>query len=122
MLGEFIRYFFVSIMALSVDMGLLLLLANWIHYVVAASVSFMVGAAVHYRLSITIVFSSRRLVSRKRAEAAIFVATGVAALLVNVAVIAVCIELLGMSLPLAKIGAAGFSFLFGYVVRKLALF
>ncbi len=119
---EFIRYFAVSAIALGVDMLLLLLFAQWMHYTLAASISFMVGAGVHYLLSIAFVFRKRRLLSRRYAEVAIFVGAGVAALLVNVVVIAVCVELLGMSLPLAKLGAAGFSFLFGYAVRKLALF
>ncbi len=120
--GEFLRYFVVSLLALGIDLLFLLLLAQWMHYTLAASLSFMIGAGVHYRLSVAFVFRKRRLLSRRYAEAAIFVGTGVAALLVNVGVIAVCVELLGMSLPLAKLGAAGFSFLFGYVVRKLALF
>ncbi|MBK9445997.1 MAG: GtrA family protein [Betaproteobacteria bacterium] len=120
--GEFVRYFVVSLVALGVEMLFLLFLAQWMHYTLAASLSFMIGAGVHYLLSVAFVFRKRRLLSRRYAEAAIFVGTGIAALLVNVAVIAICIELLGTSLPLAKLGAAGFSFLFGYVVRKMALF
>jgi putative flippase GtrA len=121
-IGELIRYFVVSVIALGIDMLLLLYLAQWIHYTLAASLSFMLGAGAHYLLSVALVFRKRRMLSRRYAEAAIFMGAGVFALLVNVGVIALCVELVGISLPLAKLVAAGFSFLFGYGARKLALF
>jgi putative flippase GtrA len=119
---EFVRYFLVSLVALGLDMALLLFFAQWMHYAIAASLSFLLGAGAHYLLSVAFVFRKRRMASRKFSEAIIFVGTGVAALLVNVGVIALFVELLGAPLPLAKLGAAGFSFLFGYGIRKLVLF
>lgn len=119
---EFIRYFAVSAIALGVDMLLLLLFAQWMHYTLAASISFMVGAGIHYLLSVAFVFRRRKMRSRRFVEAAIFTATGLAALVINVGVIALCVELLAAPLPLAKLAAAGVSFLFGYGVRKRVLF
>lgn len=116
------RYLVVSVVALIVDMLLLLILAEWIHYALAASISFLVGAGVHYLLSIVFVFRQRRMLTRRMAEVSIFFAAGFGALLLNVGVIALCVELLAAPLAIAKLVAAGFSFIFGYVVRKLALF
>lgn len=116
------RYFAVSVIALIVDMVVLLMLAGWIHYTLAASISFLVGAGVHYLLSVAFVFRRRRMLSKRLAEIAIFFAAGLGALLLNVAVIAFCVELLAAPLAIAKLVAAAFSFVFGYVVRKVALF
>ncbi len=116
------RYFAVSVIALIVDMLVLLILAEWIHYTLAASISFLIGAGVHYLLSILFVFRQRRMSSKRLAEIAIFFAAGLGALLLNVAVIAFCVEVLAAPLAIAKLVAAGFSFVFGYVVRKMVLF
>ena len=120
--GEFARYFIASILALVMDISLLLLLAKFVHYTIAASISFIAGSVVHYWLSVLFVFQRRKLASRKWAESAIFVAAGVFGLVVNVGVIALCVELFLAPLIVAKLIAAGFSFMSGYVVRKLALF
>jgi putative flippase GtrA len=120
--GEFLRYFAASIVALGVDMALLLVLANYMHYTLAASLSFLIGAGVHYLLSIGFVFRNRRLQHRQLTEIVVFVGSGAMALLITVGVVAGCVEILHASLPVAKLAAAGASFLFGYGARKLALF
>ncbi|MBI2308633.1 MAG: GtrA family protein [Rhodocyclales bacterium] len=120
--GEFLRYFVASIVALAVDMSLLIIFANYIHYAAAACISFLIGASVHYLISIAFVFRRRRLEHRQMTEIAVFVGSGVLALLVTIVVVALCVEILHASLPVAKLAAAGASFLFGYGARKLALF
>lgn len=120
--GEFLRYFLASIVALVVDMSLLILLANYIHYTAAACIGFLVGAGVHYLISIAFVFRRRRLEHRKITEIAVFIGSGAMALLVTIGVVSLCVEFLHASLPVAKLVAAGASFLFGYGARKLALF
>lgn len=122
LLFEFARYFAVSVVALGVDVGLLLWLAQTIHYTIAASLSFLAGAVVHYLLSVRFVFRQRRLHARRGAELAIFVGAGALALLVNTGVIALGVEVFALPLLAAKMVAAVCSFVFGYVVRKLALF
>lgn len=120
--GEFARYFFVSLVALLCDFFVLITLSEYLHYILSAIIGFLFGAIVHYVLSIFFVFNNRKLKTRKLIESVLFVATGVAGLLVNVAVIGLCVELLSLSIVFAKIVAAGFSFLFGYVSRKIILF
>lgn len=122
LLREFARYFLVSALALGVDTGGLLLLAQFVHYVWAATASFLLGAVAHYFLSVLFVFKRRRMLSRRWLEAGLFIGSGVLALLVNVAVIAIGVEWLGLPLVWAKLLAAGCSFVFGYGLRKLALF
>lgn len=119
---EFLKYFTVSLVALACDFALLLLLASYIHYALAAAFSFFAGSLVHYFLSISFVFSRRQLLSKQLLETLIFVSVGAACLIINVLVVALCIELLGATLVVAKIVAAGHSFLFGYIFRKLVLF
>lgn len=119
---EFAKYFLVSLLALMVDTGLLLFLARYMHYLIAASIGFGVGAGVHYVLSVSFVFKRRKWRHRRWLESSAFVLVGLMALGVNIAVIAAGIEWLGLPLLLAKIGAAGCSFLFGYVARKVVLF
>lgn len=120
--SEFLRYFFASLLALVVDMVLLIVLAHYMHYAVAATISFICGAAVHYGISVAFVFRRRRIERRKLLESLIFFAAGAGALVVNVSLIALCVEFFSAPLPVAKLVAAGGSFVFGYVVRKLTLF
>lgn len=119
---EFAKYFIVSLIALLVDTGLLLVLARHMHYITAATIGFVTGAFVHYLLSVAFVFHQRKLRHRRWLESSLFVLFGVLALGVNVGVIALCVELLATPLLAAKVVAAGFSFLVGYFLRKLALF
>lgn len=119
---EFAKYFLVSLVALVVDTALLLVLAKQMHYALAATFGFATGALVHYVLSVAFVFHRRKLQHRRWLESSLFVLFGVLAMGVNVAVIAFCVELLALPLLASKIVAAGFSFLMGYALRKIALF
>jgi putative flippase GtrA len=119
---EFSKYFLVSLVALACDFSVLILLSKYVHYALAAVVGFLTGTVVHYGSSVLFVFSNRKLQAKKLAEWGVFVCTGLAGLLVNVGVISFCVEFFSMPLPFAKTVAAGFSFLFGYLIRKLVLF
>jgi len=119
---ELSGYFLVSAIALLVDMGVLLALSQAVYYLLAVVVGFVCGAITHYCFSILLVFRKRKLLERKFAELAIFLAIGVFALLVNVSGVFVAVEMLGLSLPLAKLAASGCSFVLGYGMRKLILF
>jgi len=122
-LRDFIAYGLVSAVALGVDMGLLLLLNQQlqVQYLVAASLSFICGAAVAYLLSVRFVFHYHRL-SNRSSEFTSFVLLGVAGLIVNALVIAALKELAGASLLIAKIGAAGCTLCVNFVLRRQFLF
>ncbi|TAN27941.1 MAG: GtrA family protein [Castellaniella sp.] len=121
---EFVRYFAVSLLALVVDTALLLYLARVVHWndIVAATISFLVGSVVHYLLAIRLVFTHRRFGHRATAEGVLYVVIGMIGLIVNDAVIYAGVNWLQAPLLMAKMAAAGGSFMVGYVGRKVFLF
>lgn len=120
--AEFLRYFAASMVALCVDLSLLLTLANFMHYLFAATLAFLAGTVVHYWLAIHLVFIKRRLSSSIPAEGLVFLGAGVAGLLINAATIYACVEWFAAPLYLAKLVAAGGSFATGFITRKVLLF
>lgn len=121
---EFVRYFSVSLLALVVDTALLLYLARVVHWndMVAATVGFLVGSAVHYLLAVRLVFTHRRLAHHVPIESVLYVVIGLVGLIVNDAVIYAGVNWLQVPLLVAKLVAAGGSFMVGYVGRKVFLF
>lgn len=120
--AEFIRYFVVSVMALAVDFGLLILFSQSVSYLIAASIAFCAGAVVNYALSVRFVFGLRRLKEQPKIEAAVFIAIGVIGLGANDFAMFVAVSLFSLSVAPAKLVAAGFSFVLNFIVRKLFLF
>lgn len=122
--GEFVRYFAVSLFALAVDLGLFSILLRFLHlpWAIAATLGFIVGALTAYILSIRLVFSSRALGHVPHVEFLTFTAIGVAGLGVTQLVLWIGIELLHTNPELSKLAAAGFTFLFNFVLRKSILF
>ncbi len=122
MQSEFGRYFLASLAALALDVAVLHLAAAWMHYLLAASLGFGVGAGAIYLLSTRWVFRRRKLAGKTPVEFSAFVAIGLAGLALNDFVIYLAVDHLGLALLAAKAVAAGASFLFNYTARKLALF
>ena len=115
-----IRYFGVSVVALTVDYGLLVVLhrAFDLHYLVAATISFMTGLAVAWSLSIVFVFGGRRRLSPGR-EFAGFVLTGLAGLALTQCLLGALVGGVGLPPELAKIPVAGLVFTFNFLSRRL---
>lgn len=120
--AELLRYFSVSAVALAVDMAVLLLAANFVHYLWAATLGFILGAATSYLLSVRWVFRHRRLAAFPKTEFAAFAAVGVVGLGLNNLAIYVAIEFAGLGLPAAKAVAAMLTFAFNFGLRKWGLF
>lgn len=119
---EFGAYFLASLLAFTLDFAVLMLLARVMHYLLAATAGFCTGAAAIYLLSSRLVFKRRRLAHREGVEAILFTLIGVAGLALNNAVIFVMVEAAAAPLALAKLAAAGATFLFNYLLRKRLLF
>lgn len=119
---ELLRYLAVSAVALAVDSAALLLAANFVHYLWAATLGFLLGALTSYLLSVRWVFRHRRLAAFPRTEFAAFVAVGVAGLGLNNLAIYVAIEHAGLGLLAAKAVAAILTFSFNFGLRKWGLF
>lgn len=119
---EFLGYVTSSVLALLVDMSVLFLLSPFVHYLVAASIGFGVGAVVNYLLATRCVFQYRSMGNRAGMEFAAFVAVGICGLGVSSVAMFGAVSLLGQSLLMAKIFAAAFSFFVGFLLRKWMLF
>lgn len=120
--NEFVRYFLASLVALILDIVVLRVSANHMHYLLAATLGFVIGAGAIYFLSTYWVYRRRRLADRRHSEISIFVAIGVLGLGLNDLIIFIGVDYFASSLIAAKLFAACASFLFNYTARKLALF
>ncbi|TRZ92331.1 MAG: GtrA family protein [Rhodocyclaceae bacterium] len=119
---ELLRYLAVSAAALAVDTACLLVVAQFVHYLWAATLGFMLGAVTSYLLSVRWAFRHRRLAEFPRTEFAAFAAIGVIGLGLNNLVIYALVEHVGVSLLAAKAVAAGVTFSFNFGLRKWSLF
>ena len=120
--AELLRYFAVSAVALAVDTTALLLAANVMHYLWAATLGFLLGAVTSYLLSVRWVFRHRRLAAFPKTEFAAFAAVGVAGLGLNNLAIYAAVEHAGLNLLMAKAVAAMLTFSFNFGLRKWGLF
>ena len=120
---ELLLYLAVSVVALSVDVGILSAMTRLggFAYQLSGVVAFMAGAAVSYSLSVKFVFQHRRI-RHWPMELLAFVAIGVAGLLLNMLVLRVAVGGYGSSVELAKMVSAGLVFTFNFAVRKGLLF
>ena len=122
-LREGSRYLLASTMALILDAGIYIGLIRLfeVHYLVAAPVGFVFGVVAIYALSISWVFTDRRL-TNVRAEFGIFVLIGVAGLLLNEAIIYYGVETVSLSYEVAKLVSAAMIFGVNFCARKVILF
>ena len=109
--------------AFAVDLAVLAALVELaaVPYLAAAAAGFVAGGLVAYLLSVRFIFRFRRVQDRSL-EAATFVALGLIGLVVNLGGMWLGVEMLGLHYLLAKIAAAGLSFVTNYGLRRLTLF
>ena len=121
---QFFRYFAISFVALTGDAGLLLVLTELagVDVTLAAATAFLFGAMLNYYLSIMLVFQSRALNNNPMLEALTFVAIGLIGLGITEVVIHALYTGAGLPLFVAKFLAAGLTFVFNYLFRKILLF
>lgn len=115
-------YLGVSALALGVDMGVLILLVERVSMppLLAACISYSAGLLACYALSVSFVFTHRRIRQRPL-EFASFAALGALGFLVNAAVMALGIRL-GLHFLLAKSTAALCTFTANFLARRQLLF
>jgi putative flippase GtrA len=120
---ELVPYFGASAVGLALDVSLLWLQVSvlGVPYLAAAAISFLAGTVLVYWAAIRHIFAFRRLASARN-EFAIFVAIGLVGLAINLGVIHVGVSRLGLHYLVAKGGAAGFTFLANFAMRRLLLF
>jgi putative flippase GtrA len=122
-LVQLIRYVFVGGMAFIVDYSALYLLAHFagLHYLLAASLSYLLGMVCNYLISVTWVFDFRREKQWQR-EFVIFFLIGIAGLILNGLAISLLVEALGLAYMVAKPLAAALILFFNFGARKILLF
>lgn len=119
---EITRYLCAGGLAFIVDfLSLAILAFIGIHYVLAASIAFLLGSWVNYQLSINWVFSYRALQSTK-AEIRTFFLIGIMSLGIGMTLIVVMVEHMKWNLLFSKIVATTVTLLLNFLCRKLFLF
>jgi putative flippase GtrA len=116
-------YGLASGFGLGIDMtGLALLVTVFhLHYLIAATLSFICGGAAVYALSVWWVFESRRVTNRAL-EFSSFIAHGAAGLIVNAVVMHIAVAVLALNFMVGKVLAAGFTFGTNFLLRQRVLF
>ena len=120
---EIVLYAAASAAALVVDATLLFLLVSLAgrQYLPSAAASFVSGSIFLYVLSVRKVFKFRRI-RIPALELPVFVALGLAGLLVNLLVMWVLIESLHVHYLMAKAGASMCTFTTNYLLRRNLMF
>ncbi len=122
-LVQLFRYTFVGGVAFLCDFGALYALTEFggLHYLVSASLSFLLGLSVNYALSVLWVFKRHSLRSRW-VEFGVFAAVGVVGLGLNALFMWLFTEVAGFHYLFSKIGSTVLVFLWNFAARKISLF
>jgi len=122
-LVQLLRYTFVGGLAFIVDLGSLFALTEFagLHYLVSASLSFLLGLATNYTLSTWWIFTQRTIQSRTL-EFLIFGGIGLIGLGINDLCMWSMTELAGVHYLLSKIASTAVVFLWNFFARKYSLF
>ena len=109
--------------AFATDFGLLWILVEKVglHYLVAATISFLAGTVVIYWVSVRHAFAFRRVADR-RAEFSYFALIGALGILLNLGLMFILVEWLDLHYLAAKVCSAAISFVVNFGLRRWWLF
>lgn len=122
-LRQFVQYALVGGVAFVFDFVALFLLTERVglHYLVSASIAFLLGLTTNYLLCIFWIFDYRALKNLAH-EFAIFSLIGLAGLLLNGSLIFLLTEFLGLHYLVARAQAAVLILLFNFSLKRFLLF
>ena len=120
---QFFRYTIVGGLAFVADYSLLFVLTEYLglHYLVSATISFIVGLTINYILSIFWIFRHSKLESRI-IEFIIYGIIGVIGLFINNAMLYLLTDYVSLYYMLSKLITAAVVMGWNFVGRKLILF
>lgn len=120
---EGIGYSAASGIGLAVDLALLWILIETAdqHYLVAGTLSFLVGTIVVYALSVRLIFKKRRFDDR-RVEFGLFALIGLIGVLINASVLKLAVDGFGAHYLVGKLASVGFTFSTNFGLRRALLF
>ena len=120
---QFLRSVVVSVVALVFDFSTLVGLKQGlgVHYLLAATIAFLLGVAVNYLLSSYWVFAERK-VEKRHHEVVIFVVICAIGLLFNLVIIYLLVEILNVDYRAAKLFATVVVFFWNFLARKKFLY
>lgn len=120
---QFFRYGFVAIVSLAVDFGVLVILKEYahFHYLIAASLSFILGLLTNYWLSKLWVFHSSKL-DNKHKEFVIFFVIGLVGLLLTDILMWIFTDVMELYYMLSKAYATILVYFWNFGARKQILF
>lgn len=109
--------------AACIDIGLFLVFAKYLGfaYLPVATCTFLLATLVNYALSVRFVFASGRRF-RRRWEIALIYGVSAVGLALNLAILALCVEILRMDLLAAKLTATAIVFFWNYLARRYFVF
>lgn len=122
LMKQIVRFGVVGGLAFLVDYGVLWALVDLlgVNYLVASALSFAVSVIFNYVLSTLWVFECSGNGNRLH-EFLVFVVLSVIGLLLNLAIMWLAVDVLGIHYLIAKIGSTGIVMVYNFVTRKLIL-
>ena len=119
--NEIIRFLIAGTATLIIDYGVLVALTEYchVHYILSATISFILAVIANYYICLTWVFQN----SRKQSERQFFffVVTSIIALILNLCIIKVAADYLKMHYIIAKVAATVIVTLWNYITKKKTL-
>jgi len=118
----FIQYFFAGLFCAFVNWGVFYFLDSKlrIYYLLAALLSFFIGATVNFILC-KIIFKSKEG-RKKRTEFVMVILIGAIGLAIDLGATAFCVEILGFPNLISKIAGTGVAFIFNYTSKQFYIF
>lgn len=120
---QFVRYALVGGLAFVVDFATLYVLTDFflVHYLISATVGFLLGLATNYALCVVWIFDYRAL-QNKLHEFTVFSVIGLAGLVLNNGVMYLLTDISGLHYLGSKLVAAALGLVFNFALRRQILF
>ena len=118
-----LRAMISSAFGFAVDFAILVLLVEvaGLHYIISASIGFIIGTTITYLLSIFWIFP-RRTMKRKAIEYWVFIAVGVIGVLLNDGLLWLFTDVISIYNMISRILSASVVFFWNFLARKRLLF